>query len=190
MKLDWFLKVARIAGSAFPTAAPFVQLQAELDSDGMKRRITRLEDPISHLHADIPEISRIIYLELSERDSVNLTFDDDFYRRYGRGLAALEAQKLVSIDKAIGRQVPLGINLTEPSYIVYLCTKHEDQGTFCELVNTLEACGNGQTLDAVLLSESLGVAKYAIRAFFQIYEAKGFGYCSGGLRQFRYTGKA
>ncbi|MCR9321557.1 hypothetical protein [Vibrio alginolyticus] len=87
--IDWFCKIVRIAGVNFPVAASFVQFQAELDSIAMSKRIEKLEDPISYLHEDIQEVSKLIYAQLVTCDSVNLDFGDDFYVKYSRPLAAL-----------------------------------------------------------------------------------------------------
>ena len=51
--MNWFFKFVRIAGASFPVASSLVQLQSELDSDELNRRIQKLEDPISNLHEDV-----------------------------------------------------------------------------------------------------------------------------------------
>ena len=102
----------------------------------------------------------------------------------------LEANALISTDRASGRKLPLGINLTEPSYIAYMCAVAENPKRMSDLIEILEGCEIGQTINAEVLTDSVRLAKYVIRAFFQIYAAKGFGYCSGGMRQFKYSGKA
>ncbi len=59
-----------------------------------------------------------------------------------------------------------------------------------ELLDIVDRCEIGESINAETLSEPIGLPKYLIRAMFEIYEAKGFGYRSGGMTKFRYTGKA
>ena len=59
--MEWFIKIVRVAGVNFPGAASLVQLQAELDSTAMASRLEKLEDPISYLHEDIPDVAKEIY---------------------------------------------------------------------------------------------------------------------------------
>ena len=185
--MGWFYKFIRVVGAANPVSAMLNQLQAELDSEEFHKRIRKFEDPVSHLHRDVPKISELIYSELTLRDSVNLSFGDDFYEKYGRVLAMLETKSFLSVERAAGHRMPIGVNLTEPSYIAYMCALVEDRQKMEGLIELLEKCEAGRTLNAESLSEEIGLAKYVIRAFFQIYASNGFGYCSGGIKQFKYT---
>lgn len=180
--MDWFLKLVRIAGVNFPGSASMVQLQAEIDSGNIKTRLKTLENPISQLHEDIPEISKQIYAELKDKDSVNLDFEEGFYRRFSHALAVLNTQGLISKDNRT-------INLIDPSYIIYMCTLAEEDRKMQEIMDIVGGCEIDQSIDAKLLTDSLGLPKYVISAVFQIYEAKDYGYCSGGFKKFRYTGK-
>jgi elongation factor P hydroxylase len=62
--MDWLFSIVRIAGASFPVASSLVQLQSEIDSKTLSKRVEKLDDSVSHLHKDIPELSKLIYQEL------------------------------------------------------------------------------------------------------------------------------
>jgi len=116
--MEWVLKLIRIAGVNFPGAASLVQLQAKIDSDKIAERLQKLEDPISYLHEDVPATSKEIYQKLSFNDSVNLNFDDEFYTKYSRPLAALAKKSFISKYMVLGSRIPRGITLIDPTFIM------------------------------------------------------------------------
>ena len=118
--MKWFAKLSRIAGVNFPVSASLVQLQAELDSAKTATRLEKLEDPISFLHEYVPAVSRVIYRKLSIEDSVHLNFDEEFYIKYIRPLAALSKKSYISMTSVIGSRIPRDIRLTDPTYILYM----------------------------------------------------------------------
>lgn len=188
--MDWFLKLVRIAGVNFPGAASLVQLQAELDSIAIENRLTNLEDPISNLHEDIPKISKIIYENLKVTDSITLNFPDEFYSHFSRALAALETKKLISKNSVIGSRIPLGINLIDPSYIMYMCNLAEEKHKMQEIFEIVDRCEVGVWLRGSELKSGLVLPKYVIRAVFEIYESKGYGMLSRTLGSCDYMSKA
>ncbi|MBE4360648.1 hypothetical protein [Vibrio parahaemolyticus] len=188
--IDWFCKIVRIAGVNFPGAASFVQFQAELDSIAMSKRIEKLEDPISYLHEDIQEVSKLIYAQLVTCDSVNLDFGDDFYVKYSRPLAALTKSGYISQNNVLGSRIPLGINLIDPSFILYMCAIAGDSKTMAHLVKTVDECPVGQWLNGKVLKEELAIPLYVIRAVFEVYEAKGYGLLSREIGSCNYMGNA
>lgn len=186
--IDWFCKIVRIAGVNFPVAASLVQLQAELDSIEMSKRIEKFEDPISYLHEDIQEVSKLIYAQLVKCDSVNLDFDDDFYVKYSRPLATLTKSGYISKNNVQGTRIPLGINLIDPTFILYMCAIAGDSKTMERLVNIVDECPVGQSLKGNVLKEKLGIPLYVIRAVFEVYEAKGYGLLSRRMGFYDYMG--
>ena len=42
--MDWFMKLVRVAGASFPGASSLVQLQSEIDSQAMAKRLEELSD--------------------------------------------------------------------------------------------------------------------------------------------------
>ena len=78
--MNWFYSIVRIAGASFPVASSLVQLQSEIDSNALNERVAKLEDPVSNIHCDVPELARIIYQELKQTDGINLSFEEDFLK--------------------------------------------------------------------------------------------------------------
>jgi uncharacterized protein (UPF0335 family) len=188
--MNWFFKTVRIAGASFPGAGSLVQFQAELDAETLNERIHKLEDPISTLHEDIYDLSKEIYSELKNSDSNSLNFNETFYTNYSRALAALGSRGLITQDNVIGSRIPLGLNLVDPTYILYMASQFENQNSMQEIFDIVDRCQIGESVSAEQLSEALGLPKYVIRSVFEVFESKGFGCRSGGLTKFRYTGKA
>lgn len=188
--MDWFLKIVRVAGVNFPGAASLVQMQAEIDSSSIAKRIEKLEDPISFLHEGVNDVSNIIYKSLKLNDSVSLDFSENFYVQYSRSLAALVSSGLISKKEALGKTIPLGINLIDPSYIMYMCNLAEDHQKMLEITGIVDRCEVGLWLDGDQLSESIKLPKSVIRAIFEIYEAKGYGVLSKTTGICRYLCKA
>ncbi len=128
--MSWFFKMIRVAGANFPGSASLVQLQAELDSEKFEDRLKNLEDPISCLHEDISKLSSTIYGKFRELDSISLDFDEKFYNRYSRALAVFETNRLISKNSVMGSRIPLGINLIDPSFILYMAKFFEDSNNW------------------------------------------------------------
>jgi hypothetical protein len=93
--LDWFTSIVKMAAASFPGAASFAQLLSDLESEEIRERLVKLEDPISNLHPDVKELSRLLYKAIKETDESHLEFKDEFYQRYSRALASLESEGLI-----------------------------------------------------------------------------------------------
>ena len=189
-KMEWFIKLVRIAGVNFPCAASMVQLQAEIDSDKIEERLNKLEHPISFLHEDVPAASKDIYKNLCENDSENLDFSDVFYRKYSRPIAALSKKNYISVTRCIGSQIPRGITLIDPTFIMYMCALAEDENKMQTIVDIVDNCEVGKWLDGDIIKNDVGLPKYVIRAVFEIFEAKGYGILSKIIGSCRYKGNA
>ena len=188
--VDWFLKIVRIAGVNFPVAASFVQLQAEIDSSAMAARINKLEDPISNLHEDVKSVSEVIYLKLKSTDFIHLELETGEYQRFSRAIAALDAAGYIDTQNAAGSPFPIGISLSDPSYIMYLCKLFEDSHKLEELVGLVDRCMIGEWLDGTSIAESIELPVCVVDAVFKIYEAKGFGCVSPEVGECSYLGQA
>ncbi len=188
--MDWLLSIIRIAGASFPVASSLVQLQAEINSKALSDRVARLEDPISYLHDDIPEVSRKIYQKMKIVDSASLDFDAEFYKKYSRALAALESQGCIKQDRAIGQKHALGIRLVDPSYIMYMCALEEDSSKMESIIKIVDECSIGEWLNGKNIQTSINLPLPVIKAVFEIYESKGYGLCSQEIGSCKYMGKA
>ena len=188
--MDWLFSLVRIAGVAFPGASSLVQLQAEIDSTALSERIKNLEDPISHLHEEIPNVARLIYKELKVQNSGTLSFDPEFYLQYRRPLAMLESQRYLSGEHAIGNMYAAGITLSDPSFILYLCALGESDKQMNSLASIVDSCEPGKWLSGDQLSIDLDLPKPVVRAVFIIYQSKGLGQLSQEIGALNYVGRA
>lgn len=188
--MNWFVSIVRVAGASFPVASSLVQLQSEIDSQALLDRVGKLEDPVSYLHDDLPELSRHIYQKLKTNNSSKLDFDDAFYKKYSRALAVLESQGYVKGGHALGKNYAAGIRLIDPSYIMYLCVLEEDSEKMESLIKIVEKCKVGEWLNGDDIQSSLSLPTPTIKAVFDIYESKGYGLCSKEIGSCKYVGKA
>ncbi|MDH3997787.1 MAG: hypothetical protein OET90_03005 [Desulfuromonadales bacterium] len=186
--MNWLFSIIRIAGASFPMASSLVQIQAEVDSNALNERIARLEDPVSNLHEDIPELSRAIYKAMCASNSIDLDFDDDFYVRYGRPLAILEARDYIEADHALLNPYVGGIFITDPSYIMYLCALEEDLDKMEKLISIVDSCGIGNMLDGHEVQAETELPLPVIDSVFEIFESKGYGECSETIGCSQYLG--
>jgi hypothetical protein len=185
------MSAVRMLGTTNPLSAVLVQLQAEIDSVGVQRRLLALEDPVSALHPDIQEVSAKLYeaVAVTETASAHLRFDDAFYTRYSKVLAILEAKRLVTGYHSINRRYSQGL-LLEPEYFVYLCARHADQGKMDQLVQCLDDCKRGQWLDGKKIATALQLPPPVVDAMFRLYEAKGLGIRSDTIGEIGFLGRA
>lgn len=177
-KIDWFCSLIRIAGVNFPVAASFVQLQAEISSNVLLKRVQKLEDPVSFLHEDIPELSKHIYQVLKENESLTQSFDDEIYERYSRALAVLESQGYIEGTHCVGKRFGGGVFLCDASFIMYMCALVEDKSKMEQLFNLVNSCAFGLWLDGKEIKTKIDLPLPVIKAIFEIFESKGFGLCS------------
>jgi len=188
--VKWLMSVARIVGASLPFVPSLMQLQTEIDSVAIQRRLLALEDPISTLHPDIREVSEKLYKEMATTGVTKLRFDVAFYTQYSRSLAILEAQGFISGTHAIGAKYVDGFWVQDPRYVVYLCALYEDQGKMDGLVQLLENCKPGQWLRGEAVEADLQLPLPVIKALFKLYEAKGLGNCSKEVGVVSYVGRA
>lgn len=174
--IDWFLALIRIAGVSFPVSSALVQLHAEIDSMKLKKRLAKLEDPISHLHTDIPELSKLFYKKLKEENSTVLEFNDKIYSEFSKALALLDSRKFIKAHHTIGNRFQGDISLNDPTFILYLCLKHEDNHKMQLLYNYMEECEIGDSLNGNKIDTDLPIP--VIKAVFKVYESNGYGICS------------
>ncbi|MEQ1751733.1 MAG: hypothetical protein ABL974_20095 [Prosthecobacter sp.] len=180
----------RVAASQFPVASALVQLHSELDSDALLKRVKKLEDPISFLHEDVPAVSRIIYEKLKSQNSINLSFEDEFYTKYSRSLAALASKGYVKSKHCLGSHLPFGVAVIDHSYTMYLCALFEDAEKMEYLIARVDQCEIGEWLDGNQIFQELQLPLPVVRACFGIYESKGYGLCSREIGRVSYCGNA
>jgi hypothetical protein len=188
--VDWLCSIVRIAGAAFPVTSSLIQLQAELDSDALLKRVQKLEDPVSCLHKDVPEVSKAIYEALRKKDDKNLSFNEVFYEQFSKPLAALESEGYIKGCHTIGKRFENGIYVSDPTFIMYMCALDKDSNKMAHLLEIVESCSIGQWLNGKKIQEEMGLPLPVIEACFDIYESKGYGICSNVVGSVLYMGKA
>lgn len=187
--IDWLFSSIRIAGVAFPVSASLVQWQAEISSKDLLARVQKLEDPVSFLHEDIPELSKLIYQSLRKNESLVLSFVDEFYEKYSRALAALESQGYIESSRCIGNRQPVNISLCDASFIMYMCALAEDKSKMARLFSSVDSCAVGLWLDGKKIKEEIDLPLPVILAMFEIFESKGIGYRSKEVGSAMYYAK-
>ncbi|HYW35878.1 MAG TPA: hypothetical protein VE868_10760 [Balneolaceae bacterium] len=185
---DWLITLIKIVGSGMPGSAPFLQALSEVESKEIKERLSKLEDPISNLHPDIPALAQLIYDKLKLENSTGLEFNDKFYQEYSKSLAVLEANNYIKQKKTLGQRYPSGIYVADPFFIMYLCSIAEDEKKMDSLIELVENCEFGKWLDGKKIQLDLPLP--VIRAVFKIYESKGYGICSNETGTCKYLCKS
>lgn len=186
--VNWFMTVIRVAGVNFPIASSLIQLESELADDAVQKRIQKLEDPISNLHSDIPELCKLLYHELETAQGNQFSSSNEFCSKFLRPLKLLETQGAISCVHCIGRRYPYSIQFADPSFIMYLCSKFGDNDKMKIVVQKLEACKNGQWINGKQLSKEIGLSLVVVVSVLKIYEAKGYGKMSRELGNPAYCG--
>lgn len=184
--MDWLYSLIRIAGASFPGASSLVQLNAEIESNAVRSRLDNLEDPISSLHPDAQVVSAHIYDALKLSNSSLIDFEKDFYQRYGRPLAAIEAAGLIEGQHALGGRFACGIRVKDPSYILYMCALFESQEKMSSLLKLVDGCESGKWLDGDAIGKELELPVPVVGAVFNIFVSKGYGLKSGEISATRY----
>lgn len=176
--MNWFFSIIRSAGSSFPVSASFVQLQSELDSDKLDKRIKRIEDPVSNLHPDIQIVSKKMYALIKKTERENITFDNEFIEKYGRPLAILEKNGFIKGSHAIGKCWVGSTYLSDPSYVLYLCKLSEPEKKMNSFFRLLEGSKPGDSFEGVDIQKTIDLPIPVIKAFFKVYQSMGYGFCS------------
>lgn len=184
--VDWFFSIVRIAGTAFPVSSLLVQLHAEIDAKALLARVAKLEDPVSHLHEDVPELSKQIFQKMKSESATKLYFNEEFHNTYRRALAVLKARGYIECENNFA----LGIRLIDPSFIMYMCALEEDGEKMQALLQVIESCKIGEWLDGNVIKNTIDLPLPVIQAVFDIYEGRGYGQCSKTIGVTQYQGKA
>src|SRR6266540_2659176 len=98
----WLSTIIRTTGAMTLWTVPLVQLQSELDARKVQERLAKLEDPISSLHEDVRAVSRDIYEFLKSSNNNKVNPDAEFYSKYQRVLAILDARGLIKGSHGLG----------------------------------------------------------------------------------------
>ena len=184
------LALGRIAGASFPFASSMVQLQAELTGRELQARLRRIEDPISHVHPQVREVSEQIYAALTEKGDFPLTMSEEFYAQYARPLAMLEAELYLDATHAIGKRYAGGFWANNPAFVLYMCALFEDPAKMNALVQRIDTAAPGTTVNGKALAAELGLPVGTVRAVCETFADKGLGIMSKEVGATYYIARA
>jgi hypothetical protein len=189
-KVEWFFRFVRMAGASNPVSAIFLQIQSEVDAIEVNKRLDSLEDPIISMHDLSYELCKCLYQGMLDGGGFDLNLEDDFYSNYSRPLAIFEAKGYVKRIMGVGCQHVTVVELTDPSFIVYLGRKFADQISIAELYDLVENCQVGEHIDGIQLGNALNVPFLIVRALFQVCQNNGIGLLSNETGTCSYRGIA
>lgn len=187
--MNWFFALARVAGASFPVTSSLAQLQAELDSAATQNRLQRLEDPVAAIHPDVNEVTGKIYDAIKQAGRLPVSFNDEFYSRFGRVLALLEARGFIRGTHTFQKRFFTGIWVPDPNFVAYMCGLHENAGKMDRLLERIEQAPRGEWLNGVKIGEELRLPVPAVRAVFEIYSNNGLGSLSREVGTANYVGR-
>lgn len=172
--MNWLSTIVRMAGNSFPLSAPLVQLQAELDSEVMKQRLLKLEDPLSALHPDVRAIAPLLYDEIRRQGSSAIEFSAEFYERFQRVLAILENQGCIAGRHALGGKFAGGLRIA-PRFMLYICAFAEDSRKMDQLLERVDKAATGRWIHGKPLAEELSLPLPVVNAVFEVFSDRGLG---------------
>lgn len=188
--MNWLFSITRIVGASFPVASSLVQLQAERDSNEIQRRLRRLEDPLSALHPQIRDVSGVLYQSVARLDSARVELSADQQVRFSRALAILETEGMIKGCHAFGHAPFIhGLWIENHVYLLYMAALFEKPALMDKLVALMEATSAGEQLDGTAIATDLGLPSRVVKAVFQAFAAKGFGYSSQEVGAVRYVAR-
>jgi len=121
----------------------------------------------------VRQTPRLIYKKLKTRNSTRIEFEDEFYKNFSKPLAALESKGFIKGLHSLGHSYQSGIEVTDPTYIMYLCAIAEEAEKMQTLIDVLENAEAGTFLRSKEIDVELPLPVF--RAVFKIYESKGYG---------------
>ena len=163
-----------------------MQLQAELDSTKTEKRLARLEDPISALHDDVPELAGTLYKAVIDRRDNYIQLTDDLYERYRRPLALLDAEQLIHGTHTLSKRFGGGITLSNAVFFMYMCALHEDQEKMKKLIALIDQAELNQWLDGKRIARAEDLPSPTVKAVFEVYAARGLGILSRTVGEVMY----
>ena len=163
---------------------------AEIGASQMECRLTRLEDPISTLHPDVPEVTGQLYDALRQEDDAHIHLEVHLYEQFSKALAVLEAQGCIKGLHSWGHRYSAGIRVVDPTFTMYMAARHEKQRAMKALIERIETCERGKWIHGGELKAELALPLPVIAACFDVFEMKGYGLRSRELGRVAYVGRA
>lgn len=162
----------------------------QLEGHAIQQRLARLEDPISALHPDVPELSELIYVGIKERGREPVNFTDEFKTRYQRALALLESHGLISGTHTFAGRFYAGVWIANPTYMLYMCMVAEDPDTMQVLMQRVDTAPVNQWIHGLPIAQELALPLRVVDAVFELYESRGLGLRSRTIGESLYLPRA
>ncbi len=188
--MNWLFPLARVIGAGVPFGGVLVQLNAEWDARKVQERLQKLEDPISSLHPDVREFSRVAYDHIRATGESRLELSEADLAKYSRVIAILEGSGSLRGQHVLGRQHPLACWLNDPTYVLYMAALFEDPDAMAGLTDRVNSGSAGTWLRGADLAKEYRVPLPVVRAMFQLYERRGLGLLSREIGATNYLCKA
>jgi hypothetical protein len=176
--MNWILALARVIGAGIPFGGMVVQMSAEWDARKVQQRLYKLEDPVSALHPDVREFSKLLYAQVTASDESRIQLSDGELDRYTRVIAILESSGFLQGTHALGRRHPIALWVTNPTYLLYMAALFENPDAMAKLTYHVDSCAAGQWLKGAEVASECGVPLPVVRAIFELYESRGLGLLS------------
>ena len=155
-----------------------VQLSAELEGRAVQERLRKLEDPISALHPDVPDVSKLIYECVSQNDSPKIFLSESQLDQFARPLVILDAKGMITGSHAIGKKFAAGFWLSNPWYVLYMAALFEDADRMERFAERLNSTPAGTWMKGAELSQEYALPIPVVKAVFQLGEQQGLGILS------------
>ncbi|MES3035273.1 MAG: hypothetical protein V4813_14845 [Gemmatimonadota bacterium] len=188
--MNWLFPLARVIGAGIPFGGVLVQISAELDSRQVQQRLTKLEDPISALHPDVRDFSRVVYEQMRATQTSRIQFADDDLTRHARVIALLENAGHLRGSHAIGQRHPIALWLESPQYVLYMAALYEDTDAMGRVFSHLDSAPPGTWLKGEGLATQYEVPLPVVRALFELYDSRGLGVLSKETGATNYMSRA
>ena len=175
--------------SEFPGGSFTLQVLGDLETDALRTRLDRLEDPIGQIHPDLPSVAPLLYRGLAEAESGWLRLNEADADRFRRVLQALEGRGMVRSKSYIGAGVVTEFRISSPVFVLYLAERHGSQQGIELVIKQVEELERGRSLNGQLLAADTGVPIRVVQAVFERAEAEGLGRNSRTIGELRFTGR-
>ena len=185
--MGWFSNIVQLASSATGLGWLSTAL-SQIDASKLEKRIANLEDPISTIHRDVPELCKTIYESLNSksvdpRHLYRVTLEPDQREKFDSVLKVLDAKEIISIplDCRKNRPVSCEFTVTDPLFCLYV---FELYGPKLKVQQLKEYLDNYQTniwYDGKDLAMDFEVPIEVPDALFKLASARGLGLKSGTI---------
>jgi len=188
--MNWLLSLARVIGAGIPFGGAVVQMSAEWDAHQVQQRLNKLEDPISALHPEVREFSKVLYAHIASGNRPQIELSERELDRFARVVAILESNGFLGVTRTLTGKHPAALWVKAPIYILYMAALFEDPDAMAKLIDAIDSCAAGRWLKGADLASEYHVPLPVVRAIFELYEMRGLGLLSKEIGTANYLCRA